>query len=131
MRNIAKCKLCQSVIESFHSSDTVFCKCGEIGVYGGTAMRVIASDFNNLLRIDDQGNEIVVIVQDTDDYADDTVSRNFQPTDTKPNKADMLNMLDEMAKNIEKLPQHVLLEPITHSDFCSLILLLSSILRAS
>jgi predicted DNA-binding WGR domain protein len=60
MRNKAKCKLCGSIIESCHPTDYVVCKCGEIELNGGDAMLVRANDFNNLLRVDDLGNEITV-----------------------------------------------------------------------
>lgn len=50
---------------------------------------------------------------------------------SKPTKQEMLDMLDEMIKRIEDLPQQALYTPITHADFCSLLLLLSGILRAS
>ena len=49
---------------------------------------------------------------------------------SKPPKEDLLTMLDEMIKNIERLPPHALYSPISHADFCSLMMLLSSILRA-
>lgn len=60
MKNRAKCKLCQSVIESFHATDHVMCKCGEVELNGGDAMFARANDFNNFLRVDEQGNEVLV-----------------------------------------------------------------------
>lgn len=47
----------------------------------------------------------------------------------KPNKSEMLEMLDQMIKTIENLPQQAMTAPITHYDFLSALLLLSSILR--
>ena len=41
----------------------------------------------------------------------------------------MIEMLDEMGKNIERLPQHAMMAPITHADQYALILLLCSILK--
>lgn len=49
----------------------------------------------------------------------------------KPTKQELLEMLDEMIKNIERLPSYAMLTPITHYDHCSLLILLSSILRSS
>src|SRR5260221_11915794 len=123
MRNRAKCKLCGDIIESFHSTDLVNCKCGQIYVDGGTAMFCGDSDWNNFLRVDDQGNEIVVKVQEKEPTKEMEYIH-------KPTKKEMLDMLDEMIKNIENLPQHAMLLPITHADHCSLLILLSAILRA-
>jgi hypothetical protein len=35
LRNIAECRLCGDVIESYHRHDFVSCKCGEIFTDGG------------------------------------------------------------------------------------------------
>jgi hypothetical protein len=48
----------------------------------------------------------------------------------KPTRKEMLDMLDEIIKRFEDLPQHAMLSPISHSDFCSLLLLLSAIFRS-
>jgi hypothetical protein len=123
MQNRAKCKLCHAIIESFHATDYVSCKCGEISVDGGDAMRCAANQWHNFLRVDDNGNEIVV-----------TVKGDVQPankeTQGKPTKKELLDMLDEMVKNIERLPVDAMNSPITHYDFYAGLLLLSSILRA-
>lgn len=121
MRNIAKCKLCSSIIESFHSTDYVICKCGEISVDAGESLKCYAKDWKNFLRIDDNGNEIQVKVQE-----EKTIDENIK----KPNKEELLDMLDEMVKNIERLPQQAMTSPINHYDYYSLLLLLSSILRS-
>lgn len=125
MKNRAKCKLCNSTIESFHSLDYVMCKCGEISVDGGDAMRCAAKDWSNFVRVDDNGNEIAVRIKD------DT---NVKPLDipkAKPTKKELLAMLDEMISNIEKLPQEAMLMPITHYDFVSSLLLLSEIAKSA
>ena len=116
MRNRAKCKLCESIIESFHNHDYVTCKCGEISIDGGLDYyKASAKDFNNFLRVDDEGNEIIVKVQENN---------------SKPTKTELLNMLDEMIKNIENLPVQAMTSYITHYDFCASLLLLSAILRS-
>jgi hypothetical protein len=123
MINRAKCKLCNSIIESYHSTDLVLCKCGEISVDEGEALKCFARDWNNFLRVDDQGNEIVVKLVNSD----------VKPLDIQsnaPSKKELLTMLDEMIKNIEGLPTHAMTAPITHYDFASALLLLSSIFRA-
>jgi hypothetical protein len=48
----------------------------------------------------------------------------------KITRKELLEMLDEIIKRFEDLPQHAMITPITHSDFCSLLLLLSAIFRS-
>jgi len=119
MKNRAKCKLCNSIIESFHQFDYVLCECGEIAVDGGNAMKCYATDFTNFMRVDDQGNEIVVTVQDSSDL----------PT-TKPTQKDLLKMLDEMIKSYERLPPKAMSNPVSNYDFCAALILIQSILES-
>jgi len=122
MKNRAKCKLCNTIIESFHDLDLVLCKCGEISVSSGNAMRCGANDWANFVRVDDLGNEIVVKVQD-----------DVNPLDipkSKPGIKELHQMLNEMIKNIETLPQHAAIQPITHYDFASALLLVSELFKA-
>ncbi len=120
MKNRAKCKLCQSIIESFHSTDYVSCKCGEISVDGGEALKCAANDWKNFVRVDDNGSEIMVKIKE-----------DVNPLDIqelpKPTKRELLNMLEEMAKNIENLPQAAMLSPVNHYDLYSALILISSI----
>ncbi len=113
MKNRAKCKLCESIIESNHERDYVSCRCGEISVDGGELMRCAARNFNNFIRVDDEGNEIVVQVTDF----------------AKPTYAEMLKMLEEMIQNIERLPNNAMISPVTHYDLASALLLILSIFR--
>lgn len=134
MRNRAKCKLCSSIIESFHSTDYVICKCGHIAVDGGDALRCSAKDWTNFLRVDDEGNEIVVKISDYSKYDKSDMEpfpqEHEYSTNSKPTKKQLIDMLDDMRKGIEDLPQGAMSTPINHYDFCSLMLLISSILRA-
>jgi hypothetical protein len=125
MRNRAKCKLCSSILESFHQHDFVTCKCGEISIDGGQSFfKASAKDFKNFLRVDDIGNEIIVTVKDEVKTEEKTIEEVKPPT-----KAEKLQMLDEMVKSIEGLPQQAMTLPINHYDFYSALLLLSSILK--
>ena len=114
--------MCKEVIESFHAHDHQVCKCGEIEVSGGDALKCYAKDFNNFLRVDDEGNEIIVKIKG---------KGAIEPlkNDNKLTKHQLLGMLSEMAANIEKLPSQALSTPITHYDYWSLLLLLSAIFR--
>jgi hypothetical protein len=120
MKNIAKCKLCKSVIESFHATDYVVCKCGEIFVDGGTSFRCGANNWENFLRVDDNGNEVLVKIED---------KNNLPEINSKPTKKDLLNMLDEMIASYERFPQQAMNSPITHYDLLSALLVLSSIFK--
>ena len=65
MRNRAKCKLCNSIIESLHRYDYVKCACGEIAISGGLyELETSAKDYANFLRVDDAGREIPVEYKD-------------------------------------------------------------------
>jgi len=76
--------------------------------------------------VDDLGNEIDVKV--FEDVSNSHIEK--EENVLKPDKKEQLIMLDEMIKNIEKLPENAMITPINHYDFCSLLILLSSILRA-
>lgn len=128
MRNRAKCKLCGDILESFHRHDYVACKCGEISVDGGSdCYKCSAINWVNFLRIDDEGNEIVPEVIDTQE------TKVNGPPEENPvvTRAEMIDMLDTMIKNIERLPQNAMTLPINHYDFVSALLLLSSLFKAS
>lgn len=140
MRNRAKCKLCHSIIESYHPEDYVTCRCEEIAVDGGLAMRCFARTWDNFLRIDDEGNEIVVKIEESSKY--DIADMEPYPFNTprkcdvkplymteKPTRDSLLKELDTMIENIDKLPQHAKSGPVNHYDLGSSLILLSEILR--
>ncbi len=126
MRNRAKCKLCKSIIESFHSTDYVMCKCGEIIVDGGNSMRCGANNFDNFLRIDDKDNEIVPKILSGDTIKQDLIDKNTK----KPDRAELMKMLEYMIGNMEDLPKQALETYVTHYDLMSALMLLSAILRS-
>ena len=125
MKNRAKCKLCLSIIESFHLHDHVSCKCGEISITGGTQeYKAMAKEWVNFLRVDDQGNEIIVTVKNEE-------KEEVKPLYTeKPTREEKLRMLDEMIKSYESLPTHALNAPITGYDLVSALLLVKSLFEA-
>lgn len=131
MRNRAKCKLCQSILESFHEFDYVDCKCGEISIHGGNVkLGCSAKDFKNFMRVDDLNNEIIVMVKEkgaNEKKDDNAKDKSIDKVSTREEKIKLLN---EMIANIEKLPQHAMTHPINHYDFCSLLILLASIFRS-
>ncbi len=114
MRNRAKCKQCESIIESIDHKGEVSCKCGMISVSGGDLLGCAAKNWANFLRVDDEGNVIVPKIQDA----------------PKVTREDFLNALDEMIRKIEDMPQNAMVVSINHYDFVSLLILLSSIFRS-
>lgn len=127
MRNRAKCKLCNEVIESFHMHDYVTCKCGEISVDGGqNFFKCSANNWTNFLRVDDEDNEIIPIIQDLDDQEKTTK----EPEPRQLSRKELIDMLQETLKGIERLPDHAMSLPINHYDFYSFGVLVLSILRA-
>lgn len=124
MRNRAKCKLCEDIIESCHQSDYVSCRCDEISIAGGTVFyHCSAKDWNHFMRIDDEGNEIMIKVKEIDHKPAEIHS-------LRPNKKELIKMLEEMKDTIDNLPQNAMSQPITHYDHLSLIILVLSIFRA-
>lgn len=122
MRNRAKCKLCKTIIESYHPGDYVDCKCGEISVSGGAAMFCAAKSWDNFVRVDDKDSEIVTKVLDDVKPVD-----NY---DKKPTKKELIEMLERDITNIENMPQAAMTAPITHYDLASSLLLLLAIFKA-
>jgi len=125
MKNRAKCKLCQSIIESFHRHDYVTCKCGEIAVDGGLDYwRCSAKNWDNFLRIDDQGNEIVPVIKDKEEEKPNEVKEVPPPT-----KKELLGMLEEMIASYERLPIDARTQSPTNYDLAAALLLISHIMR--
>ncbi len=127
----AKCRICQSVLKP-GGKDLVSCNCGEISIdyLTGELHANIQKDRSNLILIDDEGNEIVPRTTPPETPLGEVREAVANAFTTKPDKQELLDMLDHMRKNIEDLPMHAALAPVTHADFCSLLLLLSSILRS-
>jgi hypothetical protein len=124
MKNRAKCKLCKDVLESFHTYDYVTCKCGEISISGGNErLECSSKDWKNFLRVDDEGNEIVVKVKDEPQEIKEHEEKIMMT------RLEKVEMLEQMLKNIEKLPKHAMDLPINHYDFYSYMAVVLSILK--
>lgn len=120
MRNRAKCKLCKTVIESQTTFDYVTCKCGEVAISGGLdKYRVFANDLANVIRVDDNDNDIVPKIETK------------KPQVDKPSKQDLLKLFEDMIKGLEDQPREVMWSPVCHYDLLSALLLISSILKAT
>ncbi len=130
MKNRAKCKLCNSIIQSTMKNDFVTCKCGEIALDGGYEYihANIRTCKSNLIIVDDEGNEIIPKQMS---YSVPKKEIKEEPIEL-PNltKEEWIQQLEEIVKIIEEMPQHAQLAPVTHSDFCTLLKILSSALSA-
>jgi len=127
MRKRVKCKNCNKIIESKHIDDLVTCDCGEVQALAGEKIfRASFSNLENFVIVDDDGNEIIPKFQKDTQPTKETITE----THAKPCRNEMLDILDEMTARIKSLPDHALFSPVTHSDFGSLLMLLSSILRS-
>lgn len=120
MRNRAKCKKCEDVIESKFKNDFVKCSCDEIWIDGGQEYyRAGANDYSNFLRIDEDDKEVPVR------FIDD-------PTKEEPPVVmDMNNpmrALDDLIQRYENLPPDEMLKPITQYDQYSFLLLFREML---
>ena len=126
MRNRAKCKKCGDVIESYHASDLVMCKCGEIEVDGGEAMKCAARDFVNFVRVDDKGNEIVVkVVGKEVSNAHQLVKDNA----SLPTREELITMLEDLVKGIDNLPEAAMNTYVTHADLWNALTLVLHIIK--
>src|SRR5258706_14336085 len=123
MRNRAKCKVCLSIIESVNKNDYVECSCGEIAVEGGDSLKCLARDWNNFIRVDDEEKEVIPEIKEKEPIK--------EPEPRKvPTREDLIEMFNQMIKNIEDLPQHAMTSFVTNYDLYSFMLVISSILRS-
>lgn len=130
MRNRAKCALCKEVIESFHKSDYVQCKCGQIAIDGGPfRLLTSASDYANFLRVDDEGNVMSVQYKENEHEPDSRVDK--EEKFHAPTREEVLGLLDSMIKAYDNLPPHAMLAPVSHADHKSLLMLVLSLFKST
>jgi hypothetical protein len=131
MRNRAKCKLCEDIIES-SGTEWINCSCAQIGISGGEKYYgTVAVDYTNFLRIDDDGNEIPVTYVEKEPAKQEVEqAAEEEPTYTLT-KQDKIKELESFFdhENFDKLPMHAKYGHVTEAAFQSLGLLLISILR--
>ena len=56
-RNRIKCRKCGAVIDSRSRHDFVTCKCGAVAVDGGRDYRKWCKELDDIITVDDDGNE--------------------------------------------------------------------------
>lgn len=122
MRNRAKCKKCNAIIESFVMNDLISCECKAIAISGGAyRYEVFANDFNDVIRIDDDDKEIIPKIVNKSEQ---------EQAKPLPKREELLEELDRMIENIDKLPPEAKMSYINHYELGSLLVLLSLILRS-
>lgn len=126
MRNRAKCKLCDEVIESMFLMDYVTCKCGEISICGGTQrFESGAKDYKNFLRVTDEDKEVPV--QFLDESQEQALIKNKEDEGAqfKIGHKDKEGQIAHLISHIEKLPAEAMSIPLNHYDLLLLLRLIS------
>lgn len=120
MRNKAKCKICQCIIQTISEEEWVACECGNLAMIGGEkGPRMRFNELSEIVMIDDSDNEVIP-----------KMKKDTEEARPKPTKKELLKILDEMNQRIEEMPPQAAVMAITHYDFSSLLILLASIFRA-
>ena len=123
--NKAKCLRCGDILVSAHLHDHAACKCGNVSVCGGTVNPVIrATDYLTFGEVED-GADVIYAKEKSENKQHDSEGHE------KISKEELIEILEAMAKGIERLPVHANLAPVTQRDLYELLLVLSSIFRAS
>lgn len=127
MRNRAKCRLCKEILESFHRHDYVKCKCDEISIDGGQDyFKAGAKNWENFIRIDDDGNEVSVkVIEEGEPVTEEKTDEGYP----MPTRQDKLDMLKNMIDSYERLPAHAMNNPITNYDMAAALLLIYELLK--
>jgi len=130
MRNRAKCKQCEEIIESIHSQDYQLCRCGEIFVDGGKENQCGAKDWHNFIRIDDNDNEVIPqIIDDGDDTRDKTDVTLAPTLSAEERKANAIKLFKNMMDTYDRLPAHATHSPISHYDLQAVMITIYEIVR--
>ena len=130
MRNRAKCRLCNDIIESKHNHDMVSCSCGQISIDGDTEYyRCLAIDWTNFIRIGEDGSEIEVKVDNAQDHGKEQKA-NDRMEENRASKQELLQHLKAHISHSENLPPHVKQSFCTYMDLDAAITLIYAILVA-
>lgn len=129
MRNRAKCKLCLDIIESKDVHEYVSCSCKQISIGGGAEkFRCQAIDWNNFIRISDDGCEIPVKFEDTNNQEDSKHTKN-NVENQRMTRSELMQHLADHIRHSESLPPHVRQSFCTYLDLEAITSLLYAILK--
>lgn len=122
MRNRAKCRECGDILESFHRFDYVECKCGEIGISGGTdKFEVFYKKLESLIRIGDNDEEIRVM--------EDVTGNPEEKKEIKIlSQEEKTALIEEMIEIYENLPLSAKQQSASLTDFEALLYLIKRLI---
>jgi len=117
-----------SIVESHLPDEIVKCKCGMIAVCDGPAMRMWPANSPFFVRVDDQGNEIVVKYVSSPDSEKDEQS----PNDDKENLSiqDAIEALERSIQYNEQLPYHEQFSFVTTNEVTAYLRSILHILKS-
>lgn len=130
MRNRAKCRLCNDIIESKHNQDHVSCSCGQISIDGGSEYyRCLAIDWENFIRIADDGSEVEVKIENSPDKDHEDKAKEAIK-DKRMTRDELIQHLKDHLTHAETLPPHVKQSFCTYMDLDAAISLIYAIVSA-
>jgi len=118
MKNTAKCLLCNTIIESMHDYDLQRCECGEIAVDGGLKMIALAKNFDNFLRVREDGTTFKPTIIENNN-TENTLHTSF--SEIRHNFENLVSSLQLMLDNVQRLPQHAMEQPLNQYDLQTLL----------
>lgn len=118
MKNIAKCLLCHTIIESMHDYDLQRCDCGEIAVDGGMKMLALAKNFDNFLRVREDGTTFKPKIVENDTH-ENTLHTSF--SEITHNFEKLVSSLQLMLENVQRLPHNAMEQPLNQYDLQTLL----------
>lgn len=127
MMNRAKCKLCQSIVISELPNEIVYCKCGEIAVCDGAAMRMWPVGSPHFVRVDDLGNEIVVSYKK--EAAKSEEDKNHDHPKEAISKGELIKSFEDALSYTENSPEHEQFSFVTNISLCHHLRALVNILK--
>lgn len=127
MKNRAKCRLCGDVLESLFADDLISCSCDEISISGGSLkLNCYAKNFANFIRIEDDGKEIDVKLVDKPKEGEEVPVE--ETKEIQLSHEQKVELVNNMLKYYEDLPNHALFSPVTQSDMRAVFLLIKQVL---
>lgn len=126
MRNRAKCKACNHILESFAHDDFVSCECGNLTIWGGGyKFNVLAKDYNLMLRVDDEDCEHPVKYVEVNKA--DTEQEEAKERPKPLTQEELIEEFKKLIEAFEKDADHV----CTYADLASITILLVSCLKSA
>lgn len=118
MRNRAKCKNCDSILESFTLYDYVECSCGGIAIDGGSyRLNAYARNWENFLRIDDDGKITPIsFVEKPSEYQKEAEHQQAKEEPKQLAKEGIMYEIDSTIQRLENLQILHQSQPLTQND---------------